>query len=459
MRRNRIPGDICPGKQFWTPTQEPNAAQSQEPFAFCLQLPLFPTRLAKNMFVSHFMPEPREYQATVKRRCRAFPWLGLALAVPVSASNWPGWRGSDGSGVAAETKLPLHWSTNENVLWHVPLPDRGNSTPVVWENRVLVTQATGNRRMVLCFDRHAGQVLWQSGVTWTKNELTANDNPPCTPSPVTDGQRVIAWFGSAGVHCYDLNGSELWHRDLGEQAHQWGYASSLVLYHDLCFLNFGPGDRSFVIALNKQTGRTVWQFDIPVIPSTVNRQELGGPDPSVGQAAAVKLSEIAGSWATPLIVPAGGHDELVVALPLRLVAFTPLTGEQLWSCEGPNIGAYSSPFHGDGFVAYAGCGFRNNLMVVRRRFTRPAIDHAAPTLRVRPEKAVTPCARALTGLGLGRGRTHYPPGQPCRRETEPRRTLNWQRAARSDPSTARRVAWFEHHTCPACGTRHTGHRD
>jgi outer membrane protein assembly factor BamB len=219
--------------------------------------------------------------------------------------------------------------------------------------------------MVLCFDRRTGKLLWQSGVAWTKKELTADDNPPCTPSPVTDGQRVIAWFGSAGVYCCDPDGHELWHRDLGEQKHQWGYASSIVLYRDLCFLNFGPGDRSFVIALDKQTGRTVWQFDIPVIPPTVDRQALGGPDPSVGQAASVPLSEIAGSWATPLIVPAAGQDELVVALPLRLVAFAPRTGEQLWSCEGPNIGAYSSPFHGDGFVAYAGGGFRNNLTVVR----------------------------------------------------------------------------------------------
>jgi len=182
---------------------------------------------------------------------------------------------------------------------------------------------------------------------------------------VTDGQRVIAWFGSAGVFCYDFAGRELWHRDLGRQMHQWGYASSPVLYKDLCFLNFGPGDRSFVIALDKRTGRTLWQFDIPVIASTVNRQELGGPDPSAGGAASVKLSEIAGSWATPLIVPASGHDELVVALPLRLMAFAPQTGQELWNCEGPNIGAYSSPFYGEGFVGYAGGGFRNNLMVVR----------------------------------------------------------------------------------------------
>ncbi len=247
------------------------------------------------------------------------------------------------------------------------LPDRGSSTPIVWDGRVFITQAidAGSRRTVTCFERRAGKLLWQSGVAWTETEQTSDENPPCTPSPATDGQRVIAWFGSAGVYCYDFAGRELWHRDLGQPTHQWGYASSLVLYRDLCLLNFGPGDRSFVIALDKKTGRTAWKFDVPVIASTVNQQELGGPGPSVFKGATAKLSEIAGSWATALIVPATGHDELVVALPLRIMAFAPRTGEQLWSCDGPNIGAYSSPFHGEGFVGYAGGGFRNNLMVVR----------------------------------------------------------------------------------------------
>jgi outer membrane protein assembly factor BamB len=300
-------------------------------------------------------------------RCRTVSCLWSALVVSVCGSNWPGWRGPDGSGLAAEKSLPLHWATNQNVAWRVELPDRGNSTPVVWGRRIFLTQAINvqSRRTVMCFDRRNGRLLWQSGVTWTEKEPTNDQNPPCTPSPATDRRRVIAWFGSAGVYCYDPAGRELWHRDLGRQRHQWGYAASLVLYHGLCFLNFGPGDRSFVIALDKKTGRIVWKSEIPIIGSDVNRQELGGPDPRVGEAASVKLSEIAGSWATPLIVPATGHDELVIALPLRLVALAPGTGQELWHCGGPNIGAYSSPFHGEDLVGYAGGGFRNTLMLVR----------------------------------------------------------------------------------------------
>lgn len=286
------------------------------------------------------------------------------IAVSGSAENWPALRGPTGSGVSTETHLPLHWSTNQNILWRTPLPDRGNSTPIVWDDRVFLTQAiqSSNRRTVLCFDRRDGRILWESGVTWTEPEIKVEDNPPCTPSPVTDGKRIIAWFGSAGVYCYDFAGRELWHRDLGRQAHQWGYASSPVLCRDLCIINFGPGDRSFVIALNKKNGRTVWQFDIPVLGDSIDQQALGGPDPAVYKG---KLSEIAGSWATPLLVPIPGGDEVVIALPLRLVSLAPKTGRLLWSCGGPNIGAYSSPFFGDGCVVYGGCGFRNTLLAVR----------------------------------------------------------------------------------------------
>ncbi len=295
-----------------------------------------------------------------------FCWLLGGLAgVSNGAENWPALRGPGGSGVSGEADLPLEWSTNRNVLWQTALPDRGNSTPIVWGDRVFLTQAvaSSNRREVICIDRRDGKKLWESGVTWTAPEVKVDDNPPCTPSPVTDGKRVIAWFGSAGVYCYDFAGRELWHRDLGPQAHQWGYASSLLLDHGRCIVNFGPGDRSFVTALDAKNGRTVWQFNIPVLGETIDRQALGGPDPATSGPA--KLSEIAGSWATPILVPAPGGDEVVVALPLRLVGLAPKTGKLLWSCEGPNIGAYSSPFYGEGYVAYGGCGFRNTLMVVR----------------------------------------------------------------------------------------------
>ena len=308
---------------------------------------------------------PGRTRAILRRRLSIVLLAGLASSA--LADNWPAWRGSDGNGICHETKLPLDWSTNHNVRWRVPLPAPGNSTPIIWGNRVFVTQAVlkENGRTVMCFDRRDGKLLWQAGTTSTEKDSGGSANPPCTPSPVTDGRRVIAWFGSAGVFCFDLNGRELWRRDLGKQSHGWGYASSPVLYRDRCLLNFGPGQRSFVIALDKRTGRTVWQRDLPSIPTDAKWEDYGGDLNDWKQLGSPAMPEVTGSCATPLVARAAGRDEVVMALPLRVMAFAAKTGEVLWSCDGLNTGAYSSPVFGDGLVVAMGSGLRNAALAIR----------------------------------------------------------------------------------------------
>lgn len=171
------------------------------------------------------------------------------------AADWPAWRGPLGTGVSKETNLPLKWSPTENVCWRVALPERGNSTPIVWKSRVFLTQAVGKDRTLMCFDRADGELIWQQGLTTQfADDPTHPTNPYCSASPVTDGQRVIVWFGSDGLHAYDFAGRKLWSRELGVQRHIWGYGASPVIHGDLCFLNFGPGERSFLVAVDKQTG-------------------------------------------------------------------------------------------------------------------------------------------------------------------------------------------------------------
>lgn len=215
-------------------------------------------------------------------RTLAFCFLTTFAAV---AGNWPGWRGPAGTGVSPETNLPLKWSTNQNVRWRIDLPGRGNSSPVVWGDRVFVTQAVSadNRRTVMCFDRANGKLLWQSSVTYTEREPTQRDNPYCAATPVTDGERVIASFGSAGLHCYDFAGKEIWHRDFGKMNHMFGNASSPVLAGDLCILSFGPDEKARLIAVNKRTGETAWEVEPPK-PEASELQEMrrgfggaGGP--------------------------------------------------------------------------------------------------------------------------------------------------------------------------------------
>ena len=115
----------------------------------------------------------------------------LGLAYSVSAENWPAWRGPQGTGVCSEKNLPLHWSTNDNVRWRVPLPERGNSTPIVWGQRVFVTQAIEqeNRRTLMCFDRANGKLLWQHSLMEELGRLTFPNSR--TASPIIDQDLVV----------------------------------------------------------------------------------------------------------------------------------------------------------------------------------------------------------------------------------------------------------------------------
>jgi outer membrane protein assembly factor BamB len=261
----------------------------------------------------------------------------------VNAENWPEWRGPRGDGTCIEKGLPTTWTKTENVTWKVALPERGNSTPIVWGDRVFVTQAIEKegRRTVMCFDRRDGKLIWQSGTEWKEEDPTHGTNPLCSASPVTDGERVVAWFGSAGLFCYDLEGKELWKRDLGIQRHIWGYGSSPVLHGDLCFLHFGPGERSFLIAVNKRTGETVWQHDEPI-----NREGTSE--------AKFSKADYYGSWSTPLIRDIQGRMELIISFPFRVCALDPSSGKELWTCSGINALVYTSPIVADGVIVGMG---------------------------------------------------------------------------------------------------------
>lgn len=272
--------------------------------------------------------------------------LGFGFIIHGFAAEWPSWRGPAGNGTSAETNVPIHWSTTENVRWRVSLPERGNSSPIVWQDRVFITQALEKeqRRTVMCFDRASGKLLWQSGTTYTAEEESHETNPYASASPVTDGERVIAWFGSAGIFCYDMEGKEIWKRDLGKQQHGFGYGASPIIYGDLCILNFGPGERSFLIALEKKTGKTVWQVDVPT-----NQSEYEGP---------------VGTFSTPIIVQVEGRDELVTTFPSRVVGLDPFSGKELWSCGRLDQQVLSSPVAGEGVVAAMG-GFKGNSVAVK----------------------------------------------------------------------------------------------
>ncbi len=277
----------------------------------------------------------------------------LMLSSAVLAAPWPAWRGADGNGVCIETDLPLKWSATENVKWKAALPERGNSTPIIWGDRVFITQAVGKDRLVLCFSRQDGKELWRAGVKDVADEPTHQTNPYCSASPATDGERVYAWFGSAGLYCFDMNGKTLWQRDLGEQRHEWGYSSGPVLHGDFCYLNFGPGPRTFLLAVNKLNGADVW------------RQELGKVEVTMPRNDGFAAKEgVVGSWSVPLLIRTEQREELIMPWPQQVRSYDPKTGKPLWHCGGLNPLVYSSTLFGEGILIAMG-GYSGSTVAVR----------------------------------------------------------------------------------------------
>lgn len=278
--------------------------------------------------------------------------LVLGVGGAARADNWPAWRGPTGQGFCAEKHLPLVWSDKQNVKWKIKLAHQGNSTPVVWGDKIFVTQANrgGTERSLLCFARAEGKLLWQKTVAHAEAEQNWDQNWYCNASPGVDAERVVASFGSAGMHCFDHQGNELWKRtDLGAWNDPFGNGASPVLYEDLAILWCGPNrqmGRNFLLAVNKATGKTVWEHD-----------------------------ESFGSWSTPLVAKVDGKDQLMLGQSLDvkgtpqtkwgyLKGFDPKTGKELWKCQGLNSFNYTSPLYGNG-VAVAMSGYHGSALAVK----------------------------------------------------------------------------------------------
>lgn len=276
----------------------------------------------------------------------------LTAACSAFAADWPAWRGPTGQGHSAEAAVPLKWSPTANVKWKVPLAHQGNSTPVIWKDRVFLTQANkgGTERSLLCLSRTDGRLRWQKDVAYAEKERNWDQNWYANASPATDGERVVACFGSAGLYCYDLDGKELWSRtDLGKWEHAFGNGSSPVLSGDLVIQWCGPNEkegRNYLLAVDKRTGKTVWETDAPT-----------------------------GSWATPVLATVNGKEQLVLGMSKdvknqpedkhgHLRGYDPKTGSELWSCRGLTSYVYTSALVGDG-VAVGMSGYGGAALAVK----------------------------------------------------------------------------------------------
>jgi outer membrane protein assembly factor BamB len=245
----------------------------------------------------------------------AAPGVALhCLSISTDAERqWPAFRGPTGQGHARAADLPVDWEREGAILWRVKVPGQGNSSPVVWDDRIFLTSsdAKGTERSVLCFRRDDGKLLWTTPAPKRKPEPAVRDkNGYASATPVTDGERVISFLGSCGLVCHDFAGNQLWHYDLADIRTGHGTGSSPVLYKDLVILVQDQNQsESLFLAVNKKTGTRVWQHKRPK----------------------------AMTWSTPILVRVGDRDELLCASGEKVRSYDPATGEELWTFSGPTI--------------------------------------------------------------------------------------------------------------------------
>lgn len=274
------------------------------------------------------------------------------VSLSALAGDWPAWRGTDGTGISDETGLPVRWNSTDNIRWKIPLAEACNSTPIIRGDQVFLTQGFdgGKRRALIALDRKSGETQWQQEVSCDVEETTHKQNPPCSASPITDGQAVYANFASGGVLACSLDGRRLWHRDLGPVLSRWGNGGSPILYGDLLIVFHGPGTPSILYGLDRKTGETVW---------TSKETPINSP--------------IFGSWSTPVVVKSGDRDELVMPLPGDEIrspgyfkGYEPSSGKTLWRIEGLGNEVYAMPIVGAGGGIIVGVSGHNGpTMAIR----------------------------------------------------------------------------------------------
>ena len=292
--------------------------------------------------------------------------VAMALQICVFADDmavdqWPQWRGPTGQGISNTAEPPIEWAEDKNVAWKVALPGKGHSTPIVWGQRVFVTaaipvgdaqppvydQAEGSHDnapvthhyefAVICLSRADGKEQWRTTVAKVfPHEGGHVSGSLASQSPVTDGERVYAFFGSRGLHCLDFEGKLVWTKDLGQMHthHAHGEGASPILAAGNVVVNWDHEKQSFIVAIDKATGVEKWR---------TNRDE-----PT--------------SWSTPLLIEHKGQQQIIVNASTRIRAYNPKTGEEIWQCGGMSRNVIASPLFADG-VVFAGSSYDTRAMV------------------------------------------------------------------------------------------------
>jgi outer membrane protein assembly factor BamB len=244
------------------------------------------------------------------------------------ATAWPAFRGPNSSGVSTEGKPPIKIGPTNSVLWKIQVP-WSPSSPCIWDDQIFITTFNGNELQTRCYQRADGKLAWSRTVKPDKLEMYhRTESSPATSTPASDGERVVSYFGSFGLVCYDRKGNELWRHELPVALSLGGYgtATSPLIAGNLVVVSRDRDEGSSLLAVELRTGKKVW--------------ETARPDSY-------------GSFGTPIFWSNEGVQEVVVPGSLRLKAYALKTGQEDWMVDGVAPFACTTPVAGDGMVYFA----------------------------------------------------------------------------------------------------------
>ncbi|QDV70101.1 outer membrane biogenesis protein BamB [Rosistilla carotiformis] len=292
--------------------------------------------------------------------------IALLMIFPVASADaepWPGWRGPRGDGSSLESTPPTDWdgTTGKNIVWTKDLPGTGHGSPIVWNDKIFLVTCLEDQqdRQLLCLSTATGETLWESTVFNAPLETKHSLNSFASSTPVTDGDQVVAVFlevdgseapaknvgrarnltpGKIVVAAYDLSGKQRWLARPGVFRSVHGFCSNPVLHDDLVIINGDHDGDSFLVALDRKTGQTVWK-----VPRRHQTR----------------------SYATPLIREVEGADQLVLPGSLAVTSFNPRDGATLWTVEGPTEQFVASPVY-DGKHFFVTAGYPTHHVIAIR---------------------------------------------------------------------------------------------
>ncbi len=330
--------------------------------------------------------------------------------------QWPGYRGPSGQGMASDAKLPLEWNEEKNVTWKVPIKGKAWSSPVIWENRIFLTNAPedGSRLSLLCLDKQTGKTIYDRQLHFVPLPQYCHPfNSYASPSPVVEAGRIYVSFGSAYNGCLNsATGDVIWERTDFVCNHFRGPGSSPLVIGDQLFLHFDGSDEQYVVALNKHTGKTLWRTD-----RSVDYDDI---DPATGK------PDRQGDWrkafSTPAMAQVDGKPLLVSLGSMAFYGYDPENGKERWRIEFPGshsgacrpvlghglifvpIGAGEELWairpNGRGVVTDTHVTWKQTLVVPRR----PSVLLVDDLLTMVNDKGVSACVEAETGKVVWRKR-------------------------------------------------------